>query len=233
MDIRAAEISKVIKDQIANFGTEAQVSEVGSVLSVGDGIARIHGLDNVQAGEMVEFANGIQGMALNLEADNVGVVIFGSDAEIREGDVVKRTGTIVDVPVGKELLGRVVDGLGNPIDGKGPLKTTQRSRVEVKAPGIIPRQSVNEPVCTGSFTEVRGMMPGALTSTRLRCVVLSGPLPSIGLPRPSTTRPSNSLPTGTSTMVPVRLTTSPSLISASEPKITTPTLSASRLRAMP
>jgi F-type H+/Na+-transporting ATPase subunit alpha len=149
MDIRAAEISKVIKDQIASFGTEAQVSEVGSVLSVGDGIARIHGLDNVQAGEMVEFSNGIQGMALNLEADNVGVVIFGSDAEIKEGDVVKRTGTIVDVPVGKELLGRVVDGLGNPIDGKGPLKTTQRSRVEVKAPGIIPRQSVNEPVQTG------------------------------------------------------------------------------------
>ncbi len=149
MDIRAAEISKVIKDQIASFGTEAQVSEVGQVLSVGDGIARIHGLDNVQAGEMVEFANGITGMALNLEADNVGVVIFGSDAEIREGDTVKRTGTIVDVPVGKELLGRVVDGLGNPIDGKGPIKTTKRSRVEVKAPGIIPRQSVNEPVQTG------------------------------------------------------------------------------------
>jgi F-type H+/Na+-transporting ATPase subunit alpha len=149
MDIRAAEISKVIKDQIANFGTEAQVSEVGSVLSVGDGIARIHGLDNVQAGEMVEFSNGIKGMALNLEADNVGVVIFGSDSEIKEGDVVKRTGTIVDVPIGKELLGRVVDGLGNPIDGKGPIKTTQRSRVEVKAPGIIPRQSVNEPVQTG------------------------------------------------------------------------------------
>lgn len=149
MDIRAAEISKVIKDQIANFGAETQVSEVGQVLSVGDGIARIHGLDNVQAGEMVAFANGIQGMALNLEADNVGVVIFGSDAEIKEGDVVKRTGTIVDVPVGKELLGRVVDGLGNPIDGKGPLKTSQRSRVEVKAPGIIPRQSVNEPVQTG------------------------------------------------------------------------------------
>jgi len=149
MDIRAAEISKVIKDQIASFGTEAQVSEVGQVLSVGDGIARIHGLDNVQAGEMVEFANGIKGMALNLEADNVGVVIFGSDAEIREGDTVKRTGTIVDVPVGKELLGRVVDGLGNPIDGKGPLKTKKRSRVEVKAPGIIPRQSVNEPVQTG------------------------------------------------------------------------------------
>ena len=149
MDISAAEISKVIKDQIAGFGTEAQVSEVGQVLSVGDGIARIHGLDNVQAGEMVEFSNGIKGMALNLEADNVGVVIFGTDSEIKEGDVVKRTGTIVDVPIGKELLGRVVDGLGNPIDGKGPLKTTQRSRVEVKAPGIIPRQGVNEPVQTG------------------------------------------------------------------------------------
>ncbi|MBB5987775.1 F0F1 ATP synthase subunit alpha [Sphingobium lignivorans] len=149
MDINAAEISKVIKDQIANFGTEAEVSEVGTVLSVGDGIARIHGLDNVQAGEMVEFANGVQGMALNLEADNVGVVIFGSDAEIKEGDVVKRTGTIVDVPVGKGLLGRVVDGLGNPIDGKGPIISDQRSRVEVKAPGIIPRQSVSEPVQTG------------------------------------------------------------------------------------
>ncbi len=149
MEIRAAEISKVIKDQIAGFGSEAQVSEVGQVLSVGDGIARIHGLDNVQAGEMVEFANGIKGMALNLEADNVGVVIFGSDSQIREGDTVKRTGTIVDVPVGKELLGRVVDGLGNPIDGKGPLKTKKRSRVEVKAPGIIPRKSVHEPVQTG------------------------------------------------------------------------------------
>ena len=149
MEIRAAEISKVIKDQIANFGTEAQVSEVGSVLSVGDGIARIHGLDNVQAGEMVEFANGVKGMALNLEADNVGVVIFGSDSEIKEGDQVKRTGTIVDVPVGKGLLGRVVDGLGNPIDGKGPIVFDQRMRVEKKAPGIIPRQSVNEPVQTG------------------------------------------------------------------------------------
>jgi len=149
MDIRAAEISKVIKDQIASFGTEAQVSEVGQVLSVGDGIARIHGLDNVQAGEMVEFSNGIQGMALNLEADNVGVVIFGSDSEIKEGDVVKRTGTIVDVPVGKGLLGRVVDGLGNPIDGKGPIEFTQRMRVEKKAPGIIPRKSVHEPVQTG------------------------------------------------------------------------------------
>ena len=149
MEIRAAEISKVIKDQIASFGTEAQVSEVGSVLSVGDGIARIHGLDKVQAGEMVEFANGVKGMALNLEADNVGVVIFGSDAEIKEGDQVKRTGTIVDVPVGKGLLGRVVDALGNPIDGKGPIKADKRMRVEVKAPGIIPRQSVNEPVQTG------------------------------------------------------------------------------------
>ncbi|WP_294394998.1 F0F1 ATP synthase subunit alpha [uncultured Sphingomonas sp.] len=149
MEIRAAEISKVIRDQIANFGTDAEVSEVGSVLSVGDGIARIHGLDKVQAGEMVEFANGVQGMALNLEADNVGVVIFGSDAEIREGDTVKRTGAIVDVPVGKGLLGRVVDGLGNPIDGKGPIVAEQRSRVEVKAPGIIPRKSVHEPVQTG------------------------------------------------------------------------------------
>ena len=149
MDIRAAEISKVIKDQIANFGTEVTVSEVGSVLSVGDGIARIHGLDKVQAGEMVEFSNGVQGMALNLEADNVGVVIFGSDAEIKEGDVVKRTGTIVDVPVGKRLLGRVVDGLGNPIDGKGPIEATERRRVETKAPGIIPRKSVHEPVQTG------------------------------------------------------------------------------------
>ncbi|MGZ3198630.1 MAG: F0F1 ATP synthase subunit alpha [Croceibacterium sp.] len=149
MEIRAAEISKVIKDQIANFGTEAEVSEVGSVLSVGDGIARIHGLDKVQAGEMVEFANGVQGMALNLEADNVGVVIFGSDAEIKEGDSVKRTGTIVDVPVGKGLLGRVVDALGNPIDGKGPIVSDERRRVEVKAPGIIPRKSVHEPVQTG------------------------------------------------------------------------------------
>jgi F-type H+-transporting ATPase subunit alpha len=149
MDIRAAEISKVIKDQIASFGTEAQVSETGQVLSVGDGIARVYGLDNVQAGEMVEFANGIQGMALNLEADNVGIVIFGSDAEIREGDTVKRTGTIVDVPVGKGLLGRVVDGLGNPIDGKGPIDAAERRRAEVKAPGIIPRKSVHEPVQTG------------------------------------------------------------------------------------
>src|SRR5687767_12149413 len=149
MEIRAAEISKVIRDQIANFGTEAQVSEVGSVLSVGDGIARIHGLDKVQAGEMVEFGNGVQGMALNLEADNVGVVIFGSDAEIKEGDSVKRTGTIVDVPVGKGLLGRVVDALGNPIDGKGPIESTERRRVDVKAPGIIPRKSVHEPMATG------------------------------------------------------------------------------------
>jgi F-type H+-transporting ATPase subunit alpha len=149
MDIRAAEISRVIRDQIANFDADAQVSEVGTVLSVGDGIARIYGLDNVQAGEMVEFENGTKGMALNLEADNVGVVIFGSDAAISEGSTVKRTGTIVDVPVGKALLGRVVDALGNPIDGKGPIETTERSRVEVKAPGIIPRKSVHEPVQTG------------------------------------------------------------------------------------
>ncbi|HET6943193.1 MAG TPA: F0F1 ATP synthase subunit alpha [Sphingomicrobium sp.] len=149
MDIRAAEISRVIRDQIANFDAEAQVSEVGTVLSVGDGIARIHGLDNVQAGEMVEFDGGIKGMALNLEADNVGVVIFGSDAEISEGSIARRTGSIVDVPIGKGLLGRVVDALGNPIDGKGPIEATERRRVEVKAPGIIPRKSVHEPVQTG------------------------------------------------------------------------------------
>jgi len=149
MDIRAAEISRVIRDQIANFDADAQVSEVGTVLSVGDGIARIHGLDNVQAGEMVEFDGGIKGMALNLEADNVGVVIFGSDATIGEGSTARRTGTIVDVPIGRGLLGRVVDALGNPIDGKGPIEATERSRVEVKAPGIIPRKSVHEPVQTG------------------------------------------------------------------------------------
>ncbi len=149
MDIRAAEISKILKDQIKGFGSEAEVSEVGQVLSVGDGIARVYGLDNVQAGELVEFPGGIKGMALNLEEDNVGIVIFGEDRNIKEGDVVKRTGTIVDVPVGKELLGRVVDALGNPIDGKGPLKAKKRQRVEVKAPGIIPRKSVHEPMQTG------------------------------------------------------------------------------------
>ncbi|WP_348651826.1 F0F1 ATP synthase subunit alpha [Iodidimonas sp. MBR-22] len=149
MDIRAAEISQVLKDQIAGFGVEAEVSEVGQVLSVGDGIARVHGLDNVQAGEMVEFPGGVQGMALNLEADNVGIVIFGSDRGIAEGDTVKRTGTIVDVPVGRGLLGRVVDALGNPIDGKGPIESSERRRVEVKAPGIIPRKSVHEPMQTG------------------------------------------------------------------------------------
>ena len=149
MEIRAAEISAILKSQIANFGTEADVAEVGQVLSVGDGIARIYGLDRVQAGEMVEFPNGDKGKALNLETDNVGVVIFGDDSGIREGDTVKRTGAIVDVPVGRGLLGRVVDALGNPIDGKGPLKDVTRSRVEVKAPGIIPRGSVHEPVQTG------------------------------------------------------------------------------------
>ena len=149
MEIRAAEISSILKEQIAGFGTEAQVSEVGQVLSVGDGIARAHGLDNVQAGEMVEFPGGLRGMALNLETDNVGIVIFGDDRGIKEGDVVKRTGTIVDVPVGMGLLGRVVDGLGNPIDGKGPIKDAKRMRVEVKAPGIIPRKSVTEPMQTG------------------------------------------------------------------------------------
>ena len=149
MEIRAAEITAILKEQITGFGTEAEVAEVGQVLSVGDGIARVYGLDNVQAGEMVEFPGGIKGMALNLETDNVGIVIFGNDRTIKEGDVVKRTGDIVDVPVGKGLLGRVVDGLGNPIDGKGPLEDVTRTRVEVKAPGIIPRKSVHEPMQTG------------------------------------------------------------------------------------
>ena len=149
MEIRAAEISAILKEQIANFGTETDVAEVGQVISVGDGVARVYGLDNVQAGEMVEFPGGIRGMALNLEDDNVGVVIFGNDRDIKEGDTVKRTGTIVDVPVGKGLLGRVVDALGNPIDGKGPIEGAERSLVEVKAPGIIPRKSVHEPMQTG------------------------------------------------------------------------------------
>ena len=193
MDIRAAEISAILKEQIKNFGQEAEVSEVGQVLSVGDGIARVYGLDNVQAGEMVEFENGVRGMALNLETDNVGIVIFGNDREIKEGPTVKRTRAIVDVPVGKGLLGRVVDALGNPIDGKCPIQS----------------------------------------DTRLRTSDLIGPLPSMGLPRASTTRPSRPMPTGTSTMAPVRLTVSPSLMLRSSPKITTPTLSASRFSAMP
>ncbi len=149
MDIRASEISSVLKQQITQFGTMAEVAEVGQVLSVGDGVARVYGLDNVRAGEMVEFQSGVKGMALNLESDNVGVVIFGDDRGIREGDMVKRTGAIVEVPVGRGLLGRVVDGLGNPIDGKGPLKDVKLTRVEVKAPGIIPRKSVSEPMQTG------------------------------------------------------------------------------------
>ncbi len=149
MEIRASEISSILKEQIKNFGQEAEVSEIGQVLSVGDGIARVHGLDNVQAGEMVEFPGGVRGMALNLEVDNVGIVIFGEDRTIKEGDIVKRTGAIVDVPVGKGLLGRVVDGLGNPIDGKGPISYTERRRVDVKAPGILPRKSVHEPMQTG------------------------------------------------------------------------------------
>jgi F-type H+-transporting ATPase subunit alpha len=149
MDIRAAEISAILKDQIKNFGKEAEVTEVGQVLSVGDGIARVYGLDKVQAGEMVEFPGGIKGMALNLESDNVGVVIFGSDRDIKEGDTVKRTGAIVEIPVGKGLLGRVVDPLGNPIDGKGPIEGAEMRRVDVKAPGILPRKSVHEPMSTG------------------------------------------------------------------------------------
>ena len=150
MQINPSEVTKILKEQIKKFGEKAEVSEVGQVLSVGDGIARVYGLDNVQAGEMVEFSKGLKGMALNLESDNVGVVIFGDDRSIKEGDVVKRTKAIVDAPVGKSLLGRVVDALGNPIDGKGDLdKKLERKRVEVKAPGIIPRQSVNQPMQTG------------------------------------------------------------------------------------
>jgi F-type H+-transporting ATPase subunit alpha len=158
MAIQAAEISAILKDQIKNFGQEAEVAEVGRVLSVGDGIARVYGLDNVQAGEMVEFPGGIMGMALNLESDNVGIVIFGSDRDIKEGDTVKRTNSIVDVPAGDALLGRVVDGLGNPIDGKGPIETTERRVADVKAPGIIPRKSVHEPMATG-LKSVDAMIP--------------------------------------------------------------------------
>ena len=149
MSIQAAEISAILKDQIKNFGQEAQVAEVGSVLSVGDGIARVHGLDQVQAGELVEFPGGLRGMALNLETDSVGIVLFGDDRDIKEGDTVKRTGAIVDVPTGKGLLGRVVDALGNPLDGKGPIEAEKRMRADVKAPGIIPRKSVHEPMATG------------------------------------------------------------------------------------
>ena len=158
MGIQAAEISAILKDQIKNFGKDAEVAEVGRVLSVGDGIARVHGLDNVQAGEMVEFPGGIRGMALNLEVDNVGVVIFGSDQDIKEGDTVKRTKSIVDVPAGNALLGRVVDGLGNPIDGKGPIAATERRIADQKAPGIIPRKSVHEPMATG-LKAVDAMIP--------------------------------------------------------------------------
>ncbi len=158
MGIQAAEISAILKEQIKNFGMDAEVAEVGRVLSVGDGIARVHGLDNVQAGEMVEFPGGIRGMALNLEVDNVGIVIFGSDQDIKEGDTVKRTKSIVDVPAGDALLGRVVDALGNPIDGKGPIAATERRVADVKAPGIIPRKSVHEPMATG-LKAIDAMIP--------------------------------------------------------------------------
>ncbi|PVH29821.1 F0F1 ATP synthase subunit alpha [Pararhodobacter oceanensis] len=158
MGIQAAEISAILKEQIKNFGQQVEVAEVGRVLSVGDGIARVHGLDNVQAGEMVEFPGGIRGMALNLEADNVGIVIFGDDRSIKEGDTVKRTKSIVDVPAGEALLGRVVDGLGNPIDGKGPIEAAERRIADVKAPGIIPRKSVHEPMATG-MKAVDSMIP--------------------------------------------------------------------------
>ena len=158
MGIQAAEISAILKDQIKNYGKEAEVAEVGRVLSVGDGIARVYGLDNVQAGELVEFPGNVMGMALNLETDNVGVVIFGSDREIKEGDTVKRTKSIVDVPIGDELLGRVVDALGNPLDGKGPIGAKTRGVADTKAPGIIPRKSVHEPMAT-SLKSVDAMIP--------------------------------------------------------------------------
>ncbi|GGY47579.1 F0F1 ATP synthase subunit alpha [Parvularcula lutaonensis] len=158
MELNASEISSILKSQIKDFGKDAEVSEIGQVLSVGDGIARVYGLDNVRAGEMVEFEGGVKGMALNLEEDNVGVVIFGSDTGIREGQTVKRTEAIVDVPVGKGLLGRVVDPLGNPLDGKGPIEATERRLVDVKAPGILPRKSVHEPVQTG-IKAVDAMIP--------------------------------------------------------------------------
>ena len=158
MELQASEISSILKQQIKDFGKDAEVSEIGQVLSVGDGIARVYGLDNVQAGEMVEFANGVKGMALNLESDNVGVVIFGEDRDIKEGDTVKRTKAIVDIPVGKGLLGRVVDPLGNPIDGKGPIEAAERRLVDVKAPGILPRKSVHEPVQTG-IKAIDAMIP--------------------------------------------------------------------------
>jgi F-type H+-transporting ATPase subunit alpha len=158
MGIQAAEISAILKEQIKSFGQDAEVAEVGRVLSVGDGIARVYGLDNVQAGEMVEFPGGIRGMALNLESDNVGIVIFGSDRDIKEGDTVKRTNSIVDVPAGDALLGRVVDGLGNPLDGKGPIATSERRVADVKAPGIIPRKSVHEPMATG-LKAIDAMIP--------------------------------------------------------------------------
>jgi F-type H+-transporting ATPase subunit alpha len=172
MDIRAAEISAILKEQIKNFGQDAEVSEVGQVLSVGDGIARVYGLDNVQAGEMVEFESGVKGMALNLEIDNVGIVIFGSDREIQEGQTVKRTRTIVEVPVGKALLGRVVDALGEPIDGKGPIKAEGKSRVDIKAPGIIPRKSVHEPMATG-LKAIDALIPIGDEKIKLYCVYVA------------------------------------------------------------
>lgn len=158
MEIRAAEISEILKEQISGFSTDAELKEIGQVISVGDGIATVYGLDQVKAGEMVEFPGGTMGMTLNLEEDNVGVVLFGGEQNVKEGDTVKRTGRIVDVPVGKELLGRVVDALGNPIDGKGPIKTKERKRVEVKAPGIMARKSVHEPVQTG-LKAIDGLIP--------------------------------------------------------------------------
>ncbi|PWN21302.1 putative H+-transporting ATP synthase alpha chain, mitochondrial [Microstroma glucosiphilum] len=154
----ASEVSSILEQRISGSGASGDVQETGRVLTIGDGIARVYGLRNVQAEEMVEFASGVQGMCLNLEADNVGVSIFGSDRSIREGDTVKRTGNIVDVPVGPDMLGRVVDALGNPIDGKGPIKAAERRRASLKAPGILPRQSVNQPMQTG-LKPIDAMVP--------------------------------------------------------------------------
>ena len=283
MNLSSSEISSILKEQIEKFDLDVKTEEIGKVLSVGDGIARVYGLEEVSAGEMVEFSDKTLGMALNLEEDNVGVVIFGDDRNIKEGDTVKRTKSIVDVQVGKELLGRVVDGLGNPIGGKGPIpKSAKRTRVEVKAPGIMPRKSVHEPMMTG-LKAIDTLVPvgrgqreliigdrqigktaialdtfinqketndaaGKDDSKKLFCIYVSigqkrstllfstffnSPFPSIGFPRPSTTLPRSPLPTLTSTILPVLFTTSPSFIDLSSPKITIPTLSSSRFKAIP
>ena len=219
MQIKADEISKIIRDHIGNFSVDVDVAEVGTVVSVGDGIARIQGVERAMAGEMLEFPNGLYGVALNLEEESVGAVLLGHSTEIKEGDVVKRTGRIADVPVGPEVVGRVLDALGQPIDGKGPFASKQSSEIERLAPGVVDRSPVKEPLQTG-LKAIDAMVP-------------IGPFPSIGWPSAFTTRPSSSSPTGTEMIRPVRLTTSPSLISLNSPRSTVPTLSSSRFRAIP